>query len=301
MSEFSKSFKNLFCVPEEHTDKPDPNPFTIFAVRPRLVLLLIINYFLFWFNINYPLSVNVGLAVFYIAIILICLSDIAEQILHGYYDVRRIATDTEKERLLAIFENVKERGKAYSKMIDYDLKLYIVDSITSNAFAIGKHTIAVTRGLMLAMDDEELEAIIAHEIGHIVNGDGQVSIFVSLASNVYFWTIMYIAKLLQVVEELFGTNSFFGSLIGFIKNILECGVVYIKTFITILVASTSRKEEFRADKVAFELGYGEALISALYKFYDMEISNQQTLLEKAKSTHPKVAFRIEALENLCRA
>lgn len=301
MSKFSEFIEKYCCVPEEHRNEPEPNPLTIFAVRPRLLLWLIANYFLFWFNINLPLNVNINFAIAYFIVIIICLSDIAEHILHGYYDVRRIATDTEKERLLAIFENVKEQGKAYSKMIDYDLKLYIVDSITANAFAIGKHTIAVTRGLMMAMDDDELEAIIAHEIGHIVNGDGQVSILVSLASSVYFWAIMYISKLLEVVEALFGANSFFGSLIGFIKNILECGIVYIKTFITILVASTSRKEEFRADKVAFELGYGEALISALYKFYDMEISNQQTLLEKAKATHPKVAFRIEALENMCRA
>ena len=181
MSEFSKSFKNIFCVPEEHADKPETTPFTIFAVRPRLVLWLIASYFLFWFNIELPVIVNVGMACAYIIVIILCLSDVPEYILRAVHDVRHIATDTEKERLTEIFESVKERGMAYSKMISYDLKLFIVDSVNINAFTIGKNTIAVTRGLMEAMNDEEIEAVISHEIGHIVNGDGQVSILVSLA------------------------------------------------------------------------------------------------------------------------
>jgi len=301
MSNFAKNLKNLFCVPEEHKDKPEPNPFTIFAVRPRLLLLLIASYFLFWFNIELPLIVNVSMACIYAVIIIICLSDVPEFVLRLTNDIRHIATDTEKERLLEIFNNVKERGEAYSKMIDYDLNLYIVDSVSVNAFAVGRHTIAVTRGLMLAMDDDEIEAIIAHEIGHIVNGDGQVSLLVSLASNVYFLTVMVIVKVLQVVSTLLGENSFFGSLVGFIKSILELALTYLMTVLTVLVASTSRKEEYRADKVAFELGYAEPLLSALYKLYDMEMSDKKNLLEKLQATHPKTAFRIEALENMCRA
>ena len=100
---------------------------------------------------------------------------------------------------------------------------------------------------------------------------------------------------------LLGDNSFFGSLVGFLKNILEIGLKYVVTLITILVSSTSRKEEFKADKVAFELGYAEPLLSALYKLYDMEISDKKNLLDKLQATHPKTAFRIEALETMCRA
>ncbi len=293
--------KNLFCIPEEHKGKPEPNPLTIFAVRPRLLLLLIANYFLFWFNIELPATVNICMAGLYAVIIIICLSDVPEYILRLIKDIRHIATDTEKERLLDIFQSVKERGEAYSKMIDYDLNLYIVDSVSVNAFAVGRHTIAVTRGLMATMNDDEIEAIIAHEIGHIVNGDGQVSLLVSLASNVYFWAVMLIVKVLQVVATLLSENSFFGSLVGFIKSILELALTYLMTVLTVLVASTSRKEEYRADKVAFELGYAESLLSALYKLYEMEMSDKKNLLEKLQATHPKTAFRIEALENMCRA
>ena len=301
MSELTKNFKNLFCVPEEHKDKQEPNLFAIFAVRPRLLLWLIASYFLFWFNIELPLNANIGMACIYAVIIVICLSDVPEFILRLTNDIRHIATDTEKERLLEIFNNVKERGEAYSKMIDYNLNLYIIDSVSVNAFAVGRHTIAVTRGLMATMNDDEIEAIIAHEIGHIVNGDGQVSLLVSLASNVYFWAVMLIIKVLQAVAILLGENSFFGSLVGFLKSIFEFALAYLMTALTVLVASTSRKEEYRADKVAFELGYAEPLLSALYKLYDMEMSDKKNLLEKLQAAHPKTVFRIEALENMCRA
>ena len=213
-------------------------------------------------------------------------------------DVRHIATYTEKERLTELFESVKVRGKAYSRMIDYELKLYIVDSVAINAYAIGQHTIAVTRGLMLAMNDEEIEAIIAHEMGHIINGDGQVAILVSLASNIYLWSILIATKILHLLETLLGNNSFFGSLIGFIRKIVEIGRNYAITLLTVLVSSTSRREEFKADKIAYELGYGEALLSALYKLYDMEMSDRKKLIDKLKSTHPKTAFRIERLEKM---
>lgn len=299
MSEFAKCLKNLFFIPEEHINKPQPNIFQIFCVRPRLVILLIVNYFIFWFNASYAIEMNVIIAFVYVLFIMLCLSDFAEYFLRLIGDVRRVATNTEKEQLLELFDYAKARGAAYSKMIDYDLKLYIIDSVAINAFTIGKHTIAVTRGLMSFMTDEEIEAIIAHEMGHIINGDGQVGILVSLASNIYLWSIMLAAKILRLLETFLGGNSFFGSLIGFVRNIIEIGRNYAITLLTILVSSTSRKEEFKADKVAYKLGYGEPLLSALYKFYDMEISDKKKLLEKLQSSHPKTAYRIEALENMC--
>ncbi|MDO4504480.1 MAG: M48 family metalloprotease, partial [Clostridia bacterium] len=85
---------------------------------------------------------------------------------------------------------------------------------------------------------------------------------------------------------------------GFIRSIVETGRNYVITLLTILVSSTSRKEEFKADKVAYKLGYGEALLSALYKLYDIEMSDKKKLLEKLQSSHPKTAFRIEALEKM---
>lgn len=298
MNEFLQVLKNCVFIQEEHRNEPQPNMLLVFKIRPRLLLLLIANYFIFWFNADYTPDINIIIVGIYIFFIAFCLSDLGEYVFRLLGDVRRIATYKEKERLTELFESVKERGKAYSRVIDFDLQLYIIDSVAINACAIGQHTIAITRGLMAAMNDEEIEAIIAHEMGHIINGDGQVSILVTLVSNVYLWSIMIAVKILRLLENLLGSDSFFGSLIGFIRKIVEIGRNYVITLLTILVSSTSRKEEFKADKKAYELGYGEALLSALYKLYDMEMSDKRNLLDKLQSSHPKTAFRIEALEEM---
>mgnify|MGYP004473325639 FL=1 len=302
MSKILKVIHDWLFISDEEAERRkrelghDPMPLLVFKARPRLLLLLIVNYFIFWFNTNvYVWAFN---TIVYSILLVLCLEGFGEWVLRLLGDVRHIATYTEKERLTELFESVKERGKAYSKIVDYELTLYIVDSVAINAYAIGQHTIAVTRGLMSEMNDEEIEAVIAHEMGHIINGDGQVAILVSLASNIYLWSILIATKILHLLETLLGSNSFFGSLIGFIRKIVEIGRNYAVSLLTILVSSTSRREEFKADKIAYELGYGEALLSALYKLYDMEMSDRKKLIDKLKSTHPKTAFRIERLEKM---
>lgn len=298
MNELKKCWHNLLFIDIENKDKPQPHYFQIFCVRPRLVLLLILNYFVFWFNINCHLYINIAVLSVYCTIIALCLTDLAELLIRKFEDIRRLATNTEKDDLTYLLENVKERGEKYSKMIDYTLNLYIIDTPSINACCIGKHTIAITRGMKETMSPAEIEGIIAHETGHIINGDGQVSLLVSLASSVYIWGISLFIKVLQFLQTMLGDNSFFGSLVGFIKNVIEIALNWFMTALVVSVSSTSRKEEYRADKIAFELGYGEELLSALYKLYDMEISDKKNLMEQLKATHPKTAFRIEALEKM---
>lgn len=242
---------------------------------------------------------NIASLLEYIIIIALSLSGVAEWVFRKFEDIRHVATLTEKERLTELFCNVKSCAMKYSRMIDEKTKLYIADSMTINAYSIGRHTIIITRGLMEAMNDEELEAIIAHEMAHIMNGDTQVGILVTVASNIYIWCILLATKLLHFIETMAGGNSFIGSLFSFIRNILEVALKYVILAINILVSSGSRKEEYKADKLAFELGYGEALLSALYNLYNIEISNNKKLIDRMQATHPKVALRIEALENMC--
>lgn len=298
MSDLQRFFYFLLFIDAENKDKPQPHYFQIFRVRPRLVLLLIVNYFAFWFNFNGGLYYNIGISLLYITIVALTLSDFGEIVIRRLEDIRHLATNTEKDDLTYLLENVKERGEEYSKMIDYTLNLYIIDTPSINACCIGKHTIAITRGMKETMSPAEIEGLIAHETGHIINGDGQVSLLVSLASSVYIWGISLFIKVLQFLQTMLGDNSFFGSLVGFIKNVIEIALNWFMTALVVSVSSTSRKEEYRADKIAFELGYGEELLSALYKLYDMEISDKKNLMEQLKATHPKTAFRIEALEKM---
>ena len=273
--------------------------FGIFLIRPRLTIFLAVNYFLFWFKSGVPMAYNISSLLMYLLVIAISLSGVAEWIFRKLENVRHVATFTEKERLLSLFESVKKRAVKRSKIISPKMKLYIVDSMSINAFSIGRNTIAITRGLMNTMNDEELEAVIAHEMSHIINGDSQVSMLVTIASNAYIWTVLLISKALFLIETMTGGTSFVSKLLSFVRNILELALKYVIMVFTVLVASTNRREEYKADKVAFELGYGEGLLSALYKFYHIEMSGKKKLIDKLQETHPITAYRIEAIEKMC--
>lgn len=273
--------------------------FGIFLIRPRLTIFLAVNYFLFWFKSGVPMAYNISSLLMYLLVIAISLSGVAEWIFRKLENVRHVATFTEKERLLSLFESVKKRAMKRSKIISPKMKLYIVDSMSINAFSIGRNTIAITRGLMNTMNDEELEAVIAHEMSHIINGDTQVSMLITIASNAYIWTVLLISKALFLIETMTGGTSFVSKLLSFVRNILELALKYVIMVFTVLVASTNRREEYKADKVAFELGYGEGLLSALYKFYHIEMSGKKKLIDKLQETHPITAYRIEAIEKMC--
>jgi len=292
-----KSYKSDFSC--KKVSGTTANPLRIFAVRPRLILLLLVNYYLFWFNWEFSVIGNVITGIIFLGIVGLTLSDVSEWVMRLFEDMRHIATYTEKERLLPLFDSVKERACSFSN-VDNKVKLYIIDTPSINACAIGKHTIGITRGALSVFDDEQLEAVIAHEFGHISNGDGQVSMFVTIASSVYMYIIIALIKLLALIEVI-SQKTFIGSFFGFLKTILNLALKYFLQALVILVASNSRKTEYKADKFAYDLGYGEALISALYVLYDMQISDQQTLSEKLEASHPKTAYRIERLEELCTA
>jgi len=273
-----------------------PNPFRIFLVRPRLILLILVNYLLFWFKAGFPLIENIILALIFVSVIGVSLTDIGECVTRYFEDIRRVATNNEKERLLPIFNIVKKRAMKACKNVDKKVKLYIIDTPSINACAIGKHTIAVTRGAMNQFDDEELEAVIAHEFGHIANGDAQVAMFVELASNIYLYMILTVIKVLSFVEAL-ADKTFIGSIVGFVRNIIELAIKYLLQALVILVASNSRKMEYKADKFAYDLGYGDALLTALGKIYDFQMSRNRSVIERLEETHPKTAYRIEKLES----
>ena len=58
MSKIKEVLHNLFFIPDEELERRkreaghEPMPLLVFKARPRLLLLLIVNYFIFWFNTN---------------------------------------------------------------------------------------------------------------------------------------------------------------------------------------------------------------------------------------------------------
>ncbi|MEI8277271.1 MAG: M48 family metalloprotease, partial [Hyphomicrobiales bacterium] len=110
-------------------------------------------------------------------------------------------TRVEEPRLYNLLENLCiSRGIAMPK-------LRIADDDALNAFATGlnekQYSITVTRGLMNALNDQELEAVLGHELTHIRNGDVRLLVIAVVIAGV-------ISFFGEMVFRLFFQNAFYG-------------------------------------------------------------------------------------------
>jgi heat shock protein HtpX len=194
-------------------------------------------------------------------------------------------------------------------------KVYIIEDNGLNAFATGRDpqhaSVAATSGILEALNDNELEGVMAHELGHIQNYDIRVSVIAFALVGV-----------VAIVADLFWRISFFNSLdddspAGGVLGLVVFIVVVVLAPIaaTLLQLAISRKREYLADATgALTTRYPEALASALEKIQaqgsTVKRQNSSTahfffaspLKKKAGSslfsTHPPVEERIKRLRSM---
>jgi len=189
--------------------------------------------------------------------------------------------------------------------------LAIIESSALNAFASGidrkSYTITVTTGLIETLNAEEIEAVLAHELTHILNEDVRLLIigiiFVGIISTV---SDSLARKLLRGTRIRSGNKNTAALVIGL-------ALVTIGYMLGILVRfSLSRHREYLADAGAVELTKNpEALIQALQKISGndkigglsdeiatMCIENLHTGFFSIFATHPPIEKRIAALRQV---
>jgi heat shock protein HtpX len=180
-------------------------------------------------------------------------------------------------------------------------QLHIIETDALNAFASGmnekQYTVTVTRGLIDALNEEEIEAVLAHELTHIRNGDVK---------------LMITAVLIAGVISFFGEMLFRVRMSGESKKGMAIGAVMVMIawfFAVIIRFALSRSREYLADAGAVELTKNpDAMISALLKIsgrsdmdvpsgiMDMCIENDANEGWDIFSTHPSTAKRVQALQ-----
>jgi heat shock protein HtpX len=198
-------------------------------------------------------------------------------------------------------------------------KVNIIEDDSLNAFASGinpnTYTVSLSRGIINKLDDQELEAVIAHELTHIRNRDVRLLII----------SIIFVGIFAFISETVFRSMRF-GSLSRGKKGSGGAAVIValLLALFGYLIASLfrfalSRKREYLADAGSAELTRNPlALASALRKISadptieavkrkdvaQMFIENPEVKLKKSSlsvgslfATHPPIAKRIEILEN----
>ena len=269
-------------------------------------ILWFIFYFGFaWAILGGNLISFILVSIIYGISITIALCPIGEVILRVLENCRELATEQERNYLMPMFEEVYQNAKEVNPKLNNGVQLYIMDAMYVNAFAMGRKTIAVTRGAIEAFTADELRGIMAHELGHITHGHTK-ALLLSVIGNFYFSIIVWIFRLLffiaQVIADITAQFNFVGTFFSLftlmIRFFMDMTVIMFINASQLILAINSRSNEIQADRFAFEIGYGRELISGMYLLQKITMNTKLKLSEKLKASHPHMADRIAHLEKL---
>ena len=237
---------------------------------------------------------------FYAASMAIVFTPIGEKLLRMLEHVRKIETKQEKELLLPIFQEVYEQAKQKNPELG-DIEMCVVDKIAVNACALGKHTVAVTKGAMQTFSEDQLKALLAHEIAHILNGDTIAALYVWVGNGIFMIFVLItkaIFTAIEFVQEKYRTQGFWRVVTALAKLFLQASIWGVIFMMQAIMAIDSRRNEYRADRYAYDLGYGEELVEAFYLLEKIQLGDNSTVIQKMIASHPRITERIERIETL---
>lgn len=198
-------------------------------------------------------------------------------------------------------------------------RVYLIDSAAPNAFATGRNpqhgAVAVTTGLLHLLNDDEIAAVIAHELGHIRNRDTLISTIaatfagaVAILADMAQWALL-LGGFGGRDDE--GEDSGMAGILGGLLLILVVPIVA-----TLIQLAISRTREFEADAAGAAIsGSPLALASALRKIEawkqqlplptNLALANLYIInpldggsIVRLFSTHPPTEERIARLEQM---
>lgn len=187
----------------------------------------------------------------------------------------------------------------------------VFDSPEVNAFATGmtknSSLVAVSTGLLNKMSQDEAEAVLAHEVSHIGNGD---MVTLTLIQGVVNTFVMFLSRVIgyAVDKIIFKTEKGTGP--AFFVTMIVAELI-LGVLASIIVMWFSRQREFRADAGAAKLSSSKKMIAALER---LQVEHEPSVLPKQMvasgisgggaggykrlfSSHPDLNERIAALRN----
>lgn len=276
------------------------------------MLIIFIVFIILGYIISFAFSPN-----YFFVIMIITIIFSLSYLLIGFYESDKIAIASVRAKKAS-----RVKYKQYYDLVEGLTlasglpmpKLYIMNSPQINAFASGrnpKHSIiCITTGALEKLEKRELEAVLAHELGHIANYDIR---FITL--------VTILVGMVSIISEIF-LRSLFWSHIDDRENNLSwifilIGIlmaIFSPIFVKLVQLSISRKREYSADAASVKFTrYPEALIKALKKIqadYKKGITSEKKVskavaplffaspLKNLTSTHPPIEKRIQALERM---
>ena len=188
-------------------------------------------------------------------------------------------------------------------------EVWVYNSPDPNAFATGpsknNSMVAVSTGLLNSLSEHEVRAVLAHEMGHVYNGDMfATTVLAGLMNTFVFYIAMWVRRIFAQRGQ---------AMLGFGLSIVLQIVVSILA--SVVISWFSRHREYGADAFSAKVYGKDSMISALraidrgvtrsqvkYSSQDalatMKISGNSSGFMRLWATHPPIEARIAALEQL---
>lgn len=188
-------------------------------------------------------------------------------------------------------------------------EVWVYNSLDPNAFATGpsknNSMVAVSTGLLENLKEDEVKAVLAHEMGHVYNGDMfATTVLAGLMNTFVYYIAMWVRRFFEDRDQ---------AALGFgLSLVLQ---IIVSILASVVISWFSRRREFGADAFAAKVYGKDSMIGALraidrwvnraqfqYSTQDalatMKISGNAGGFMSLFSTHPPLEVRIAALERL---
>ncbi len=226
------------------------------------------------------------------------------------YNIQLLDGSTQDYRGREIYDMVARLSRQAGLPAVPEVGIY--QSAEPNAFATGpskkKSLVAFSTGLLSSMERSEVEAVAAHEVSHIANGD---MVTMTLLTGVANALVMFLARIIAQVFDSFLRGDDDEGGLGFFGYIIT--VMVLETVLMLLasipLAAFSRLREFRADAGAARITSPAAMVSALQRLQQaaalpqVKDSFAMAKISSSKkvslfSTHPPLEDRIARLRGM---
>ena len=215
--------------------------------------------------------------------------------------IEQPADATEAWLLSTVRRQAEQAGIAMPEVAVYDAP-------DMNAFATGARRnsalVAVSTGLLRGMKRDEVEAVLAHEISHVANGD---MVTLALVQGVLNTFVIFLSRIVgHIVDRVILKNER-GFGIGYFAAVMVAQVL-LGILASIVVMWVSRMREFRADAGSAKLNGREPMIRALTRLQRNTAADLPESLEafgisgrhgrglaRLLMSHPPIEERIDAL------
>ncbi len=289
------------------------------AHRIPVIIYLALNILFIWgfcFLVtegNIKVSI-IAAVVLYLVSVTIALSPIGESLLRIQTRCKPVKDEEVLAKMEPLFNEAWNRAAIQAKReglsIPSDVRMFMNDAESLNAFATGRKTICFTEGI-LDRPDDQIIATLCHEFGHIAHHDTDLILLITVGNMIMnailfgFYIGTTIFKVMMDIIMIFvgGEEGLFGSLIGHLSAFITVALLNLfvriwTQFGNILVMKTSRGEEFKADEFAFHCGYGNSLCAMLDFLSGGKRVKETGLFATLMSSHPPIGQRIAALQEL---